>query len=121
MTVNIANRIRKQAQEQPDAIAISIPLSGSGTDRPYHSLTFQELEADINSAARGFLEIGIQRGDRVSLFVKPGIELVSICFALYKIGAIVVLIDPGMGRDGLLSCIERIAPKALIGIPLVCR
>ncbi|MEC7984108.1 MAG: fatty acid CoA ligase family protein [Myxococcota bacterium] len=117
MTVNIANRITEQAQAQPDAIAISIPLAGRGTDRPYHSLTFRELEADIDSAARGFLDIGIKRGDRVSVFVKPGLELVSICFALYKIGAVVVLIDPGMGRDGLLSCIERIAPTALIGIP----
>ena len=39
-----------------------------------------------------FLEIGIEKGDRVSLFVKPCIEFMPLVFALYKIGA-VVLID----------------------------
>ena len=40
-----------------------------------------------------------------------------IVFALYRVGAIVVLIDPGMGRNGLLSCVERIAPTVMVGVP----
>ena len=90
---------------------------GSCGKRVYTQLTFKQTELLINQYARGFINIGIKKGDRVSLFVRPCLEFMPIIFALYKIGAVVVLIDPGMGREGLLSCIERIAPRALVAIP----
>ena len=112
MLANIANRIKNQAEQQPDNPAIIYPCKGSVSQ-----LTFSQTESLINSYARGFQKIGIQQGDRVSLFVTPCLEFMPMCFALYKIGAILVLIDPGMGREGLLSCVQRIKPRVLIGIP----
>ena len=112
MHTNIANRITTQAQERPDSLAIIYPNKGSVSQ-----YTFAETEAEINAYARGFQELGVQKGDRVSLFVTPCLEFMPLCFALYKIGAILVLIDPGMGREGLLSCVERIKPRILVGIP----
>ena len=109
---NIANWISDRAERHPNQPAIIVP-KGQHEKR----LTFAETERMINAYARAFTTIGIQRGDRVSLFVKPCIEFMPLTFALYKIGAIVVLIDPGMGKEGLLSCIERIKPTALVGIP----
>jgi len=111
MLANIANRISKQAMRAPEQLAIIVPHHNN------QSLTFQQVEEEINAYARGFQNIGIKQGDRVSLFVTPCLEFMPICFALYKIGAILVLIDPGMGKDALLSCVERIKPKALVGIP----
>ena len=112
MHANIANRITLQAQQQPDNPAIIYPYKGSVSE-----LSFTETESLINAYARGFQKIGVQKGDRVSLFVTPCLEFMPMCFALYKIGAILVLIDPGMGREGLLSCVQRIKPRVLIGIP----
>ena len=112
MHANIANRITLQAQQRPDNPAIIYPHKGSVSE-----LSFAETESLINTYARGFQKIGIQKGDRVSLFVTPCLEFMPMCFALYKIGAILVLIDPGMGREGLLSCVQRIKPRVLIGIP----
>ncbi|MAA80524.1 MAG: hypothetical protein CL916_14815 [Deltaproteobacteria bacterium] len=112
MHVNIANRITAQAAQQPNTPAIIYPYKGSVTQ-----LDFSQTESLINAYARGFLNIGIKKGDRVSLFVTPCLEFMPMCFALYKIGAILVLIDPGMGREGLLSCVQRIKPRVLIGIP----
>ena len=51
------------------------------------------------------------------MFITPCLEFMPIVFALYRVGAIVVLIDPGMGKDGLLSCVERIAPTVMVGVP----
>ena len=51
------------------------------------------------------------------LMVKPGLNFVALSFALFKIGAIPILIDPGMGKDNLLDCIKTVSPEALIGIP----
>lgn len=115
---NIANWITAQAEERPHQRAIVFPEDrGSCGKRAYTQLTFKQTEQLINQYARGFINIGIKKGDRVSLFVRPCLEFMPITFALYKIGAVVVLIDPGMGREGLLSCIERIAPRALVAIP----
>jgi acyl-CoA synthetase (AMP-forming)/AMP-acid ligase II len=53
------------------------------------------------------------------VFVPPGAELVALFHALLRLGALPVLIDPGMGRTALLECLARAAPAALIGVPRV--
>ena len=51
------------------------------------------------------------------MMVKPGVELIAVTFALLKIGAVPVLIDPGMGRKAFLQCVAETEPTAMIGIP----
>jgi acyl-CoA synthetase (AMP-forming)/AMP-acid ligase II len=55
---------------------------------------------------------------RVLLMVRPGIEFVGLMYALFKMGAVPVLIDPGMGVGRLLECVQDVRPQALVGIPL---
>ena len=50
--------------------------------------------------------------------VRAGIELISITYALFKAGAVPVLIDPGMGRKAFLGCVSRNQPEAFIGVSL---
>ena len=73
----------------------------------YTQLTFAQTESMINRMARGFHIVGVQKGERVCVFITPCLEFILVVTALYRIGAIVVLIDLN-GRDGLLSCVERI-------------
>ena len=117
-TFNIASWISEHSKIRPNQLAVLFPGSKrtSGV-REYSSLTFIETEKLINRYARGFSDLGIRQGDRVSLFVKPCLEFMPITFALYKIGAVVVLIDPGMGKKGLLNSIATIKPRALVGVP----
>ncbi|MEL6187842.1 MAG: fatty acid CoA ligase family protein, partial [Myxococcota bacterium] len=51
--------------------------------------------------------------------VRPSLEFIPLVFSVFKVGAIPVLIDPGMGRKAFLSCLERMAPRVLIAVPLV--
>jgi acyl-coenzyme A synthetase/AMP-(fatty) acid ligase len=44
-------------------------------------------------------------------------EFVCLTFALFRLGAVVILIDPGMGYRNLRRCIGRVRPDVLIGIP----
>jgi len=53
----------------------------------------------------------------VPLDLWPGF-LVAAAFALFKIGAVPIIIDPGMGRKSFLACIARSKPRVLLGIPL---
>lgn len=79
--------------------------------------TFSEIHAHTASYA-GFLRgQGICPGDRVMLMVKPSKEFVCLAFALFAAGAVVILIDPGMGYRNLLRCIGSVKPSVLIGIP----
>lgn len=65
----------------------------------------------------GFLrEQGIERGQRVLMMVPNGPDFVALTFAVFRVGALPVLIDPGMGLKPLLQCIARVKPEALIGI-----
>ena len=116
---NIATYMEQQAAAQPHARAVVFP---EGRDRggnvAWTHLTFAQLNGLTDEYARGFVDAGVRRGDRVSLLVKPCLEFIPLVFAIFKIGALPVLIDPGMGRQGVLRCIKQIKPRVLIGEPL---
>src|SRR5436309_544725 len=78
-------------------------------------LTFAELNAESDALAWG-LSPRIKPGDRTLLAVRPGLEFIALTFALFKLGAVPVLIDPGMGRKNLLGCIARVKPRVVIAI-----
>jgi acyl-CoA synthetase (AMP-forming)/AMP-acid ligase II len=112
---NIASWLEQRVAERPFQKAVIFP---QGRDANGHAawthLTFRELNNLCDEYARGFEATGVARGDRVSLLVKPCLEFIPLVFALFKIGAVPVLIDPGMGRKPFLSCIERMAPRVLL-------
>jgi acyl-CoA synthetase (AMP-forming)/AMP-acid ligase II len=116
---NIAARFDEQAKLRPFARAIVFPDSkdrfGNTT---WSQLTFRQAHRLCDEYARGLHKMGVGTGHRVSLLVKPCLEFIPLVFAVFKVGAIPVLIDPGMGLDNFLACIERIKPKVLMGEPL---
>jgi acyl-CoA synthetase (AMP-forming)/AMP-acid ligase II len=118
-TFNIASYLPEMANDLPHQAAIVMPhdrdLLGK---RKYAHLTFRQLEELCNAYAHGLESVGFERGDRVLLMVKQGLELIALTFALFKIGAVPILIDPGMGRESFLACIASARPKRMIGIPL---
>ncbi len=115
--INIAQFLPEFAAQEPERDAVRI-AKGVGAGFTLTSITYAELESRSNRIARGLRERGLRPGDRVCLFVRPGFELIAITFALMKAGAVPVLIDPGMGRRSLLSCVERMKPCVFIGITL---
>ena len=95
-----------------------VPLGLRGDRIEYLERSFAELEADCYAVARFFQEKGIVRGTRVLLMVRPGLDLILTTFALFKMGAVPVAVDPGMGLKSFLNCVRRSQPEALVGIPL---
>lgn len=84
----------------------------------FTQLSFQQMNELCDRYAHGLSKNGIARGQRVLLLIKPGAELIGVCFALMKIGAVPVLIDPGMGRKAFLQCVSETVPEAIIAIPI---
>jgi acyl-CoA synthetase (AMP-forming)/AMP-acid ligase II len=115
---NIAATLPEMARRRPDALAVVCPSGYDRAGRPRHThWTFQQLDQQSDALARGLERIGIGRGVRTVLMVKPSLEFFALTFGLFKAGAIPVLIDPGMGIKNLGPCFAEAAPEAFIGIP----
>jgi olefin beta-lactone synthetase len=108
--VNIAAHLPRMAKLQPDATAIIFPKQN-------RRMSFSELDRLSDRIARGFIETGICRGVRTVLMVTPSPEFFALTFALFKVGAVPVLIDPGLGIKNLKTCLAEAEPHAFIGIP----
>jgi acyl-CoA synthetase (AMP-forming)/AMP-acid ligase II len=55
---------------------------------------------------------------RTVLMVRPSPEFFLLMFALFKLGAVPVLVDPGIDKRALKQCLDEAKPDAFIGIPL---
>ena len=112
---NIAAALPRLARERPGQVAMRCP----GADGAYATrLTYAELDARSDAIAAGLARRGIGRGSRVVVMVRPTPEFFLVMFALFKAGAVPVLVDPGIDRRALKQCLGEAAPEAFIGIPL---
>jgi olefin beta-lactone synthetase len=113
---NVATALSWQARRQPNVVAIHYPQAGAFRKADYASCTYQELDELSNSYARGLAAFGIGPGTRTALMLTPGLDFFAMFFALFKAGAVPVLIDPGIGMQPLKQCLEEASPKAFIGV-----
>jgi len=115
---NIAHYLPEAAAAFPWKRAVVRPEARDAAGRvAYSHLTFRQLDEACDRYAWGLSSIGISRGMRTLLMVRPGLDFYAITFALFKIGAVPVFIDPGMGWGQFMRCVSRTAPEAFIGVP----
>ncbi|MEN5420504.1 olefin beta-lactone synthetase [Stenotrophomonas sp. TWI169] len=118
---NIAARLPELARERPDQIAIRCPgRRGAGNGMAAYDVTldYRQLDARSDAMAAGLAGYGIGRGVRTVVMVRPSPEFFLLMFALFKLGAVPVLVDPGIDRRALKQCLDEAQPEAFIGIPL---
>jgi acyl-CoA synthetase (AMP-forming)/AMP-acid ligase II len=107
------------AASRPQAPALKVPRGRTrGGDIDYLELSFAGLDAEVNAWCAHLAARGVARGDRALVMVRPGLPLIASVFALFRIGAIPVVIDPGMQLGSFLACVARTRPRVLVGIPL---
>jgi len=118
-TINISTYLRKMAKKFPSKRAVVCPVGKDIYNRTaYTHLTFHQLDQDSDRLARSLERAGIGRGIRTILMVKPSLDFFIIIFALFKTGAVPVVVDPGMGLTRMISCLKESRPQGFIGIPL---
>lgn len=76
--------------------------------------SYAELQAKVNEAARAFLAIGVQRGDRVGMWSPNCAEWTITQFATAKIGAILVNINPSYRLTELEYAMNQSETKFLV-------
>ena len=112
---NIAAALPRLARERPDQVAMRCPGHGG---RYEVAITYAQLDARSDAIAAGLAKRGITRGTRTVVMVRPTPEFFLLMFALFKAGAVPVLVDPGIDKRALKQCLDEAKPEAFIGIPL---
>lgn len=86
--------------------------------RPAHrrTTTFAELDDRTSRAADALIRAGVRTGDRVALMIPPGIDLATMLGAVWRLGAVVVLVDAGLGPRGMSAAMRSADPAHLVGI-----
>jgi acyl-CoA synthetase (AMP-forming)/AMP-acid ligase II len=117
---NIAAALPRLAAEAPDRIAMRCPGSRGARGLANYDvvLTYRDLDRRSDAIAAGLAGLGIVRGTRTVVMVRPSPEFFLLMFALFKAGAVPVLVDPGIDRGALKQCLREAQPQAFIGIPL---
>ena len=117
-SANVAAHLPEMARLQPETPAIFIPQGRDAQQQTaYAKYTFAELDQESDRRAAALEATGVKRGVRTVLMVPPGFEFFALTFALFKIGAVPVLVDPGMGVKNLKTCLAEAQPEVFIGIP----
>lgn len=104
---NITDLFYQSAKKFPDKTAIIYKEK---------KISFAELEKQVNDTAAYFHTRGINKGDRVLIFVPMSLNLYRSVLALFKIGAVAVFLDEWVSMKRLEICCEVAQCKAFIGI-----
>ncbi|MHA2283734.1 MAG: AMP-binding protein [Promethearchaeota archaeon] len=81
-----------------------------GIDENY---TFKDMHIQSNRVANGLLNLGLKRGDGISIVQINSPEFLFVLFGAYKIGNYVVLVNTGLKGDGLQYIIDHSDSKTL--------
>jgi acyl-CoA synthetase (AMP-forming)/AMP-acid ligase II len=106
------------AAQQPEATAIYYPRGPRSAGRArYESLTYRALAEDAARIGAGLAAIGVGRGTRCALMVRPSPDFFALAFGLFHAGVVPIIVDPGIGLGNLRTCLGEARPEAFIGIP----
>lgn len=89
-----------------------VTMGESGSAR---SISWALLADRVARVSGAFRAQGIVRGDRVSVLIPPGPDLVCTVYALWRIGACAVVVDRGLGIRGMRRAIRGAAPQHVVG------
>ena len=103
---DIVKKIQENIKKQPDKKAIIFPTE---------TITFRELDEQSGFLAQYLKQKKIKKGDRVVVILPISPMLFYIIFALIKVGATVVFINPHMSLKNINNSIKISKSRAFIG------
>lgn len=78
--------------------------------------SYGELQALARKCCAWLHVRGVRPGQKVLLLVRPGMDLILLVFALMRLGAVPIVIDPGMGLGKFRRAVAHARPDVMIGI-----
>ena len=110
--LTLGEQLRRWAEKYQDKVALVEDEA---------RLTYQELDAKADALASGLYRMGIRKGDKVAVQLPNRTAFVLTCFALFRIGAVPILVLPAHREaelDGIFSLAKPVAyiiPTTFLG------
>lgn len=92
--------LHETAQLYPDGEAL---IYKDGSRR----INYRQFDEDSTAFAKYLLSIGVKKGDHVGLWMANGIESLTVCYAISKIGAVVAPFTPYEKQDRMEEMVRR--------------
>ncbi|MGW7484883.1 AMP-binding protein [Nonomuraea muscovyensis] len=105
-------RAERWAREQPGVLACQV------SGRAPEAVTYLEMARSVEHTTAALARAGVRPGMRAVLLVYPGVELGVLALSLLRMGAVPVMVDPGLPWAAIRRCLDRAGAEAFIGVPL---
>jgi acyl-CoA synthetase (AMP-forming)/AMP-acid ligase II len=92
--MHIGSLLTRHARYRPDHLALVFEAE---------RLTFREFNGRVNRLANALLANGFSRGAKIATLLPNGVELLSLYWAVAKIGAVVVPLSPLLKEQALVT------------------
>jgi acyl-CoA synthetase (AMP-forming)/AMP-acid ligase II len=109
---NVSLSVRAHAARVPGRPALAWPGPGGG----WRQITYRAFDDEVDAFAHGLRAFGVAAGAQAALLVPPSPELFSLLFALLRIGAVPVLVDPGVGWRAVARGMGDLGVDVFVGV-----
>ena len=111
-TTNLChNAVDRHLKDRPDQAALIFVSTETSQEKVY---SFRELHAEVQRMAAVVKSLGVQKGDRVLIYMPMIAEAAFAMLACARIGAIHSVVFGGFASGSLASRIEDASPKLVI-------
>src|SRR5438105_2582165 len=101
----VGDYLEQSARRWPDKIALSFGNQ---------NLTYTEIDGAANRLANYLLARGVQRSDRVAIFLDNSVEAVISAFGVLKAGAVFIMVSGSTKSDKLTFVLNNCRAVGLI-------
>ncbi|WP_332777512.1 propionate--CoA ligase [Polaromonas sp.] len=105
------NAVDRHLKDRPDQAALIYVSTETGQEKIY---TFRDLHTEVQRMAASLKALGVQKGDRVLIYMPMMAEAAFAMLACARIGAIHCVVFGGFASGSLASRIEDASPKLII-------
>ncbi|KAI1472470.1 acetyl-CoA synthetase-like protein [Daldinia caldariorum] len=115
LTCTIPEHFAEIVSEYGDRPAAVFRSPTTNNMRPQMStLTYEDLDTQSNIIAQSLRSLGVKKGDRVAVSLGNVPEYVVLTYAIFKLGAILVPLNPTFNPYQLGAALSRLGVKVLI-------
>ena len=105
------NAVDRWAAKRPEDTALICVSTETDTERTY---TFLELQAEVTAWAAAYQSLGLEKGDRVLIYMPMVAEAIFAMLAAVRIGAIHTVVFGGFASGALAARIDDATPKLVV-------
>ncbi|KAJ4386306.1 hypothetical protein N0V93_009199 [Gnomoniopsis smithogilvyi] len=107
-------RIVSKFGDRPAVISREAQFPGSGSPVKETVLTYAALDTESNALAHSLRTLGVKKGDRVALSLGNTVEHAILTYAIFKLGAILVPLNPAFTASQVGAALSHLGVEILI-------